>query len=351
MVMFSRLIDNLRNHLRKIAVGSIVGGIIVGYLALPPIVGLRITPSRSGGVPFTVNFENQSENGSGYHWDFGDGTISEESNPEHTYSQPGTYEGKLIVYNLMGWALRGLGPINLLPLTAEETFQIVVHEATTCCQDDGIEYIRIPLGEYKVRDIPIQIFADVLFNQYEIPNEAFAVFLNSLASDEIGSIGEYYSAGSMGKIYDEVGNWRVEAGYERYPVTGVTQLGADRFCALQGGRLPTIDEWMVATYWDPTTRTSTKYPWGDSPEPTDLYTNLGTNKLQPVDTFSDGASHFGIYHLIGNVAEWIWRNDIPQDTFIGGSWRDTGLSWNVPHTEPKGYTSDDIGFRCVLTSG
>ena len=38
---------------------------------------------------FSMN--NSSLNATSYEWDFGDGTTSEEENPTHTYTEPGTY--------------------------------------------------------------------------------------------------------------------------------------------------------------------------------------------------------------------------------------------------------------------
>ncbi len=49
-------------------------------------------------VPVTVSFENQSNNGINYVWDFGDGTTSTSINPSHTYTQFGSYTVKLITY-------------------------------------------------------------------------------------------------------------------------------------------------------------------------------------------------------------------------------------------------------------
>ena len=43
-------------------------------------------------MPFTVHFINQSSGPiSGYLWNFGDGTLSDQANPEHVYSTPGVY--------------------------------------------------------------------------------------------------------------------------------------------------------------------------------------------------------------------------------------------------------------------
>jgi PKD repeat protein len=42
-------------------------------------------------APFTVNFENSSNNGSSYSWGFGDGGTSTDVNPTHTYTSAGNY--------------------------------------------------------------------------------------------------------------------------------------------------------------------------------------------------------------------------------------------------------------------
>jgi PKD repeat protein len=59
----------------------------------------------TGKSPLTVQFTDLSDSGFGdpvminaWYWDFGDGTTSEEQNPEHTYSYPGTYTVSLTVY-------------------------------------------------------------------------------------------------------------------------------------------------------------------------------------------------------------------------------------------------------------
>lgn len=50
----------------------------------------------------TVQFSNQSTNGTSYSWDFGDGTTSTEQNPVHTYAAGGSYTVTLIVTNNCG---------------------------------------------------------------------------------------------------------------------------------------------------------------------------------------------------------------------------------------------------------
>lgn len=60
-------------------------------------------PSEEEGFyPFDVLFENQSRNATRYFWDFGDGNVSEEVDPMHTFNLPGEYEVRLTVDNEIG---------------------------------------------------------------------------------------------------------------------------------------------------------------------------------------------------------------------------------------------------------
>ncbi len=49
-----------------------------------------------------VSFTNNTQNADTYAWDFGDGTLSNEKNPEHSYAHSGTYTVKLIATNECG---------------------------------------------------------------------------------------------------------------------------------------------------------------------------------------------------------------------------------------------------------
>ena len=55
------------------------------------------TDVTSGYSPFTVQFNDSSENATGWNWDFGDGSNSTEQNPIHTYLTTGNYTVNLTV--------------------------------------------------------------------------------------------------------------------------------------------------------------------------------------------------------------------------------------------------------------
>jgi len=56
----------------------------------------------SGQVPLYVRFTDYSENTDQWFWNFGDGSVSNAQNPEHTYTQVGVYNATLTVTNEYG---------------------------------------------------------------------------------------------------------------------------------------------------------------------------------------------------------------------------------------------------------
>jgi len=63
--------------------------------AIPAVV---YGPDTAGCPPFTVQFYNRSTSADTYMWEFGDGGVSSEKEPEYTYRQPGEYNVKLTIY-------------------------------------------------------------------------------------------------------------------------------------------------------------------------------------------------------------------------------------------------------------
>ncbi|MBN4061813.1 PKD domain-containing protein [Bacteroidales bacterium AH-315-I05] len=76
-------------------------GIIIDKFDDPPIANFTSNVTMACGSP--VNFTDLSTGlPNSWLWDFGDGTTSNQQNPSHTYSSPGTYTVSLIATNQFG---------------------------------------------------------------------------------------------------------------------------------------------------------------------------------------------------------------------------------------------------------
>lgn len=68
----------------------------------PPALGFTAGNVLACQAPFTVNFQDTTNNSTGHLWDFGDGTTSTDKNPAHTYTAPGQYNVTLTLTNSLG---------------------------------------------------------------------------------------------------------------------------------------------------------------------------------------------------------------------------------------------------------
>ena len=71
-------------------------------VTLTPVIANFTADKTPSCAPLPISFSNLSLNASSYEWCFGDGAVSKEKNPSHTYELPGNYTVKLISINQMG---------------------------------------------------------------------------------------------------------------------------------------------------------------------------------------------------------------------------------------------------------
>ncbi len=199
--------------------------------------------------------------------------------------------------------------------------------------------------------------ASFALDRYEVTQQQFAVFLSSLPAERLRvakpttvanptvSYGRYViyqqadgtdvnvmfvpnRPGPMSLQQGE-GFWLPSSPDNAdLPAVGVTWHGAAMYCTWAGKQLPTEAEFFRAARGDSGTR---PFPWGSEP-PSCALANIGVNGPDggpcvglpvAVTALDMGRSPEGVFHLYGNVNEWMY------------DWLDT----NPNHTENRYYNS------------
>ena len=195
-------------------------------------------------------------------------------------------------------------------------------------------------------------------DKYETTNEQYAKFI---------------AATKRRKPFHWVGG-KFPEGKDQYPVYNVSWDDADAYCKWAGKRLPTEAEWEKAARGG--SEQSTMYPWGDQLNPGGGGRGGGAAAAKPAHFgFPNGPvrvgsyppNGYGIYDIIGNVAEWTsdWyqrtyysvspeKNPTGPETgmyrvFRGSSWADTDERMLAIHY--RNYTNPELrtgvlGMRC-----
>ena len=248
-----------------------------------------------------------------------------------------------------------------------------------------------PLAAYE-REQPVHSVSVSQFqmDRTEVTNRAFADWLNSQSGLVVTAEQTVLKDGvllanlyptyqpSFGLTYDaKRRHFASVAGFDDRPVSQVSWIAAQRYCAAKGKRLPTEAEWELAARGTDGRR----FPWGHE-EPSCEGTvvsrlpNLPCAKMgvgpRDVGTSLQDRTPEGIYDLSGNMREWVLDRYIPRYTACESVCRDPfqieappgaakervvrGGGWNLESAAGRGTARgrwkedeapQDTGFRCV----
>ncbi len=144
------------------------------------------------------------------------------------------------------------------------------------------------------------------------------------------------------------------AGMGDHPIVCVDFAQANAYCAAQGKRLPSDEEWEWAARGG---SAGNPFPWGkDTPKGKVCWSGEAPlTGTCPVGATPAGDNPQGIHDLAGNVFEWTtsrYDKAGPMRVGRGGSWRDAGPEGiKVTRAGPgflARYRCGFLGIRCVV---
>ncbi len=279
------------------------------------------------------------------------------ANPSEAIVTPPAARGRFIA------AKTGVTPRSL-PSGFQPVLEAGVHESgwplVIVGSRDGAPMVLIPSGTFSMGSDDGQAtegpahqvhLSAYYIDQHEVTNGQFRTFLKEAN----------YHGRPPGKwLTDD----KARAEDPKLPVVMVNAHDAKAFAEWAGKQLSTEAQWEMAAR----TTDSRRYPWGDEPAKWSRPRTYG--QIDPVMTFPEDASPYGVFDLAGNVEEWTkdWYDtkyyrsiaDRTTDNPTGPSTHSRTAQFVVKggsktfsvsyrHPVPPEKRLPHIGFRCVLS--
>jgi PKD repeat protein len=102
-----------------------------------PDAAFSLSQTYSCGLPSTIQISNTSSGAYAYSWDFGNGTISEFTNPAAAYTAQGTYVITLVASNQSGCFDTAQQPVNIYPYPSVQSVNVTPAEG---CQPLNVQF-------------------------------------------------------------------------------------------------------------------------------------------------------------------------------------------------------------------
>ncbi|MCP4357684.1 MAG: formylglycine-generating enzyme family protein, partial [Chloroflexi bacterium] len=185
------------------------------------------------------------------------------------------------------------------PSTPEPEAQATDTPVPTTAPDTKVidDMVLIPAGYF------------LMGSQIGPPNERpeHPVLLNAFYLDPFETTNAQYRECIDGDGCTAPNGFPTSSSLANHPVVSVNWDQANAYCQWAGKRLPTEAEWEYAASGPD----NLIWPWGNTFDPNlSAASAAGT---QPVGSYPEGASPFGVFDMAGNVNEWV-ADDFQQDS-------------------------------------
>ena len=229
-----------------------------------------------------------------------------------------------------------------------------------CLSAHAVEMANIPSGSYRPlylkKDTPMISVKPFQIDKTPVTNAEFAQFVKANPKWQRGNVSAKQAESNYLKQWDKHGPKAADA---NKPVTNVSWFAAHAYCAAQGKRLPTNDEWEFVGL-------ASELQANGSNEPSYNRTILswyenGSKGLKNIR--QNKPNFYGVYDMHGLI--WEWTSDFNSSQITSGTLKAADFcgSGAVNSSDPSNYAAflrygirtslqpnfvlHNMGFRCA----